>query len=70
MVQDEIVDDKNKASEQPAAKLSLPVAPALEIGAVKVWEEPVDMSTYMPAPLDRNPLFLEKRVYQGSSGRV
>ena len=26
--------------------------------------------TYLPAPPDRHPMFLEKRVYQGSSGRV
>src|SRR5260370_36611855 len=24
----------------------------------------------MPAPRDKNPMFLEKRVYQGSSGKV
>lgn len=28
------------------------------------------MRTYLPAAPDPNPLFLEKRVYQGSSGRV
>ena len=37
---------------------------------MKVWEEPVVMRSYMPAAPDLNPLFLEKRVYQGSSGRV
>ena len=26
--------------------------------------------TYLPAPPDKNPMFLEKRVYQGSSGKV
>ena len=26
--------------------------------------------TYHPLPPDKNPMFLEKRVYQGSSGRV
>jgi len=39
MVQDEIVDDKNNASEQPVAKLHLPVAPASETSAVKAWED-------------------------------
>jgi tetratricopeptide (TPR) repeat protein len=52
------------------AKLQLPAAPAGETGAVKAWEEPVTMWTYLPAAPDPNPLFLEKRVYQGSSGRV
>jgi tetratricopeptide (TPR) repeat protein len=37
---------------------------------VKAWEEPVEMLTYLPATADLNPMFLEKRVYQGSSGDV
>jgi len=52
------------------SKLKLPPAPATETGVVKAWEEPVVMRSYMPAAPDPNPLFLEKRVYQGSSGRV
>ena len=28
------------------------------------------LPTYLPAPPDKNPMFLEKRVYQGSSGKV
>jgi len=37
---------------------------------VRAWEESVTIPTY-PAPLaDRNPMFLDKRVYQGSSGKV
>src|SRR5260370_2541895 len=51
-------------------KLQLPPAPAMEMGTVKAWQEPVVMRSYMPAAPDPNPLFLEKRVYQGSSGRV
>src|SRR6202012_2905771 len=50
--------------------LVLPNAPASETAAVKAWEEPVVMTTYLPAAPDPNPLFLEKRVYQGSSGKV
>ncbi len=38
--------------------------------AVRVWEENVTIPTYETARPDRNPLFLEKRVYQGSSGKV
>ena len=51
--------------------LRLPERPAhLHDLAVAAWSEPVVIDTYpAPAP-DRNPLFLEKRVYQGSSGRV
>jgi tetratricopeptide (TPR) repeat protein len=37
---------------------------------VSVWTEDVLIATYLPAPPDRNPMFLEKRVYQGSSGKV
>ena len=37
---------------------------------VRAWEETVTIQTYpSPAP-DRNPMFLDKRVYQGSSGKV
>lgn len=36
--------------------------------AVSVTE--IVLPTYMPAAPDKNPMFLEKRVYQGSSGRV
>ena len=37
---------------------------------VRAWEETVTIETYpAPAP-DRNPMFLDKRVYQGSSGKV
>ncbi len=56
--------------DRTQVKLQLPEAPASETGSVKAWEEPVLMRSYMPAAPDRNPLFLEKRVYQGSSGRI
>src|SRR6266446_9819030 len=37
---------------------------------VKAWEETVVIPTYPTPPPDRNPIFIEKRVYQGSSGKV
>ncbi len=37
---------------------------------VKAWRAPVVIPTYSPMPPDANPMFLETRVYQGSSGRV
>jgi tetratricopeptide (TPR) repeat protein len=52
------------------ALLVLPDAPSEQSGRVKVWREPVDILTYSPQLPDKNPMFLEKRVYQGSSGRV
>ena len=37
---------------------------------VTVRQEKVIIPTYEIAAYDKNPMFLEKRVYQGSSGRV
>ena len=37
---------------------------------VEVRIEELVIPTYLPAPPDKNPMFLEKRVYQGSSGKV
>src|SRR5260370_7272843 len=51
-------------------RLKLPGAAAIQTGLVKAWTEPVVIPTYHPLPPDKNPMFLEKRVYQGSSGRV
>lgn len=38
--------------------------------SVTVRREPVTLPTYEPQAPDKNPMFLEKRVYQGSSGKV
>jgi tetratricopeptide (TPR) repeat protein len=43
---------------------------SLERHVVSVREEDLVIPTYLPAPPDKNPMFLEKRVYQGSSGKV
>lgn len=48
----------------------LPAAPDDQTEPVKAWMEAVVIPTYEPLPADRNPMFLEKRVYQGSSGKV
>lgn len=37
---------------------------------VTLRHEPTELPTYLPLPPDECPMFLEKRVYQGSSGRV
>jgi tetratricopeptide (TPR) repeat protein len=37
---------------------------------VKAWAETVHIPTYKIGTPDKNPMFLEKRVYQGSSGAV
>ena len=49
---------------------NLAVAPQALKGPVKAWSQPLLLPTYEPAPAERNPMFLEKRVFQGSSGRV
>ena len=37
---------------------------------VRCWEEDVLLPTYETGEFEKNPIFLEKRVYQGSSGVV
>ncbi len=37
---------------------------------VEIWQERVSIPTYEIGEAERNPIFLEKRVYQGSSGVV
>jgi tetratricopeptide (TPR) repeat protein len=37
---------------------------------VSLREEELVIPTYLPAAPDKNPMFMEKRVYQGSSGKV
>ncbi|MDR0286789.1 MAG: DUF5107 domain-containing protein, partial [Clostridiales bacterium] len=36
----------------------------------KIWEEDIIISTYEIGSPEKNPMFLEKRIYQGSSGVV
>ena len=38
--------------------------------AVRIWEESIVIPTYQVGPADKNPMFLETRVYQGSSGKI
>lgn len=37
---------------------------------VQIWEQSVIIPTYSVGEPDKNPMFLERRVYQGSSGKV
>ena len=39
-------------------------------GKAEIWQETVLIPTYGIGQPDKNPMFLEKRVYQGSSGKV
>ena len=38
--------------------------------SVLVWQETIVLPTYNTGTPEKNPIFLEKRVYQGSSGTV
>ena len=39
-------------------------------GHAEIWVEQITLPTYGIGKADKNPMFLEKRVYQGSSGKV
>ncbi|TQJ30048.1 DUF5107 domain-containing protein [Microbacterium sp. SLBN-146] len=57
------------------SRIQLPPAPRdqqalLDAGGVACWSEAVSIDTYDAGHPDRYPLFLDRRVYQGSSGRV
>lgn len=53
------------------SKLDLPDRPDDLAGrAAAAWEAPLTLTTYEPLPPDRFPAYLDRRVYQGSSGRV
>ncbi len=43
---------------------------AAGVSTVNVRTDVITLPTYLPAAPDKNPMFLEKRVYQGSSGKV
>ncbi|MBR1622557.1 MAG: DUF5107 domain-containing protein, partial [Pseudobutyrivibrio sp.] len=40
------------------------------MGEVRIWEEKIVIPTYEVGKPDKNPMFLEKRVYQGSTGKI
>jgi tetratricopeptide (TPR) repeat protein len=54
----------------PSHLLVLPDAPADLVAPVKAWRASVKIWTYRPEAPNKNPMFLEKRVYQGSSGMI
>ena len=37
---------------------------------VKIWQQDTVIPTYKVYPPEKNPLFIEKRAYQGSTGKV
>lgn len=57
------------------AKIVLPDAPAhlrdeLAGGAAIAWQEPLTIRTYEAGDPSLYPMYLDQRVYQGSSGKV
>jgi tetratricopeptide (TPR) repeat protein len=59
---------KNKKDEEITAYLIQ--STVSEDGVVRVWEEEILLPTYQIGEEEKNPIFLEKRIYQGSSGAV
>ena len=57
----------NKHHARGNGRHQRPVSPPTSVRAT-IGE--LNIPTYLPAAPDKNPMFLEKRVYQGSSGRV
>ena len=63
-------------STDPASgKLELPAPPATALkdlaeGRAVAWQQPVPIRTYAAGEPSRYPMFLDQRVYQGSSGKV
>src|ERR1039458_3171829 len=58
------------SNRKPSFCLELPAPPPELEGPVKAWRQDVEILTYEPGLPDLNPMFLEKRVYQGSCGAV
>lgn len=42
----------------------------MKMEKVRIWKEEISLPTYETGEPERNPVFIEKRVYQGSSGSV
>lgn len=64
------IKDNELTNREQDRFLHLPPTPLQLTGPVKAWREDVEILTYAPEAADLNPMFIEKRVYQGSSGSV
>ena len=62
---------RDDARQEASPPIVLPNRPAaLSDRAVAAWQEAVEITTYEPHAPDRYPAYFDRRVYQGSSGRV
>ncbi|MNQ04986.1 tetratricopeptide repeat protein [compost metagenome] len=68
MVNSNLIETENYQDEKITAYLIQ--STVNEDGVVRVWEEDILLPTYQIGEEEKNPIFLEKRVYQGSSGAV
>lgn len=63
-------EDPHRSHLEAPRALELPAPPQPVAAGVQAWEESVNVFTFLPAPPDPNPMFLQNRVYQGSRGEV
>ncbi|MCS3443232.1 DUF5107 domain-containing protein [Microbacterium phyllosphaerae] len=68
-------DTTTQTADRSNAELVLPDVPAplradLDAGRAVAWYEAVEIDTYEPDAPSTYPMYLDQRVYQGSSGRV
>lgn len=57
--------------QEPVEQLALPPRPAqLADLPAALWEAPMTLPTYEPQSPEHYPSYLDRRVYQGSSGRI
>ncbi len=66
---------KDQLVARDASKLTLPDPPEplrarLAAGGAIAWSQPIAIDTYEPVEPSTYPMYLDHRVYQGSSGRV
>jgi len=59
-----------EASSRGSTIVLPPIPNELVAEPVAAWSEPISIDSYLPEEPDRFPAFFERRVYQGSSGRV
>src|SRR3954451_21634935 len=59
------------AQDREGSRIELPEAPlSIADSPVRAWAQPVTIDTYLPEEPSRFPEFLDRPVFQGSSGRV
>lgn len=70
-----VMDSKATDAGEKRERITLPDAPheqaaRLEAGEAVAWSEPLRILTYAAGEPSRYPMYLDRRVYQGSSGKI